>query len=170
MAVALLVRPAPHGKYRIIDGHRRFLILKELANERGEELLLVPCRIFHNVTEADVDAIRFEVQDNVEAWDPATREAFFTRYQRLAGLNSIAEAKGELGDRSTSRDEAHEWSSLPEAIRRLCDDANLARTYRQAIGRIVRNSQRSGYAPAEVVALIKKIMDEIQRGVITQAR
>ncbi len=54
----LLVNETADGRLRIIDGHRRHTCLKQLKSVEA------PCIIYDNLSEADVELVRFQAQNN----------------------------------------------------------------------------------------------------------
>lgn len=52
------------GRFKIMDGHRRFSCAKKLELEK------VPCRIYPNMSEGEFEARRYEMQNNRKSWKP----------------------------------------------------------------------------------------------------
>jgi ParB/RepB/Spo0J family partition protein len=83
------------GRYLIIDGHRRYICAQALNYEQ------VPCRVYPKLSNAELETLRYEIQNVRRPWKPHERsesldrikiEKGFTSNKQLAEHLSITEA------------------------------------------------------------------------------
>lgn len=79
------------GKYKIIDGHRRYRCAKELG------LTVVPCLIYPALDAGEFEVRRYEMQNLRRAWKPLERSDSFLRMKNHFGFQSNKEMAHHLG-------------------------------------------------------------------------
>lgn len=84
------------GKYKIIDGHRRYRCAKEL------ELPVVPCLVYPALDEGEMEVRRYEMQNLRRPWKPLERSDAFLRMKNKLGFQSIREMAEHIGISETS--------------------------------------------------------------------
>lgn len=84
------------GKFKIIDGHRRYKCAKEL------ELSVVPCLVFPALSDGELEVRRYEMQNLRRPWKPLERSDAFLRMKNQMGFQSIREMAEHIGISETS--------------------------------------------------------------------
>lgn len=78
----IMVTQKDENRYIIIDGHRRYLCLKELGLEH------VMCQVYPELDDGELEVRRYEKQNNRKGWKPMEKS------------NSLSRAKTKLGIRN----------------------------------------------------------------------
>jgi ParB/RepB/Spo0J family partition protein len=89
--VPLAVMVVAPDRYIILDGHRRYKCAQKL------KLATVPCRIYENLSPAEIERKRYNIQNNRRPWRPLERSNAIERIKEAAGLRSEKEVADFLG-------------------------------------------------------------------------
>ncbi len=89
--VPLAVMVIAQDRYIILDGHRRYKCAQKL------KLPTVPCRIYENLSPAEIERKRYNIQNNRRPWRPLERSNAIERIKEAAGLRSEKEVADFLG-------------------------------------------------------------------------
>ncbi|PZF72596.1 ParB/RepB/Spo0J family partition protein [Taibaiella soli] len=84
------------GRYRIMDGHRRFACAKELKFKK------VPCRIYPKMKDGEFEARRYEMQNNRREWKPIEKANAIHRIRTEYNNASEKEVADLIGMRQTT--------------------------------------------------------------------
>jgi len=79
------------GRYIIIDGHRRYICAQKLGFTH------IPCRIYPNLSSAELEARRYEIQNNRRPWKPMERSEALERIKVENGFTSNKQLAEHLG-------------------------------------------------------------------------
>lgn len=79
------------NKYKIIDGHRRYLCAKELDFE------FVPCLVYPELNDADMEVRRYEMQNLRRPWKPLEKSDALHSLKNRLGFKSNKELAEFLG-------------------------------------------------------------------------
>ena len=79
------------GRYLIIDGHRRYICAQKLG------FTTVPVRIYPKLSAGELEAIRYEIQNNRRPWRPMERSEALERIKSENGFGSNRELSQYLG-------------------------------------------------------------------------
>ncbi len=77
-------------KYRIIDGHRRYLSARDLGIE------IIPCIVYEKMPEGELESRRYEIQNNKKAWLPIEKSNALNRIKGLLGFKTNRELANYL--------------------------------------------------------------------------
>lgn len=78
----LAVTNVSKNRYRIVDGHRRYRVAKELGWKS------LPCRVYDSSEAAKLEKVRFEIQNNRRPWKPLERAEALERIKSLSGFKT----------------------------------------------------------------------------------
>lgn len=78
-------------RYVIVDGHRRYICAQRL------DLKTIPCRIYPKMTDGELEARRYEIQNNRRNWKPMEKSNSLHRIKTKFGLNTNRELADVLG-------------------------------------------------------------------------
>lgn len=123
MQQPITVKKAESG-YIIVDGHRRY----KCATELGWKV--IPCRVLDDLTAAEIEKVRFEVQNNRRPWKPLERADSLARIKNLAGFRSNKELAEHLYLSETLVCNSLQLHNQKEDYRKLMDKYDLAESYR----------------------------------------
>lgn len=150
------------GKFKIIDGHRRFICANEL------ELKVVPCLVFPQLTAGEMEARRYEMQNIRRPWKPLERSDALHRMKREFGFNSIKELAKYIGiSESSAADYLHLREQQLHLLTRLAE-RGLNDTYQIEIVRLKPHLRK--HAGMEVDQIIDNLLDRISAGTIKSSK
>jgi ParB/RepB/Spo0J family partition protein len=87
----ITVTKIDEGRYKIIDGHRRYLCAKELGIEE------IPCAVYDTMSEGELKVRRFALQNVRKQWKPIERsDELYTisKEENLSSFRELAEYTG----------------------------------------------------------------------------
>lgn len=79
------------GRYKILDGHRRYICAQKLGFEK------IPCRVYPKLSEGEFEARRYEIQNNRRPWKPMERSEALERIKDKSGFTSNRQLAKHLG-------------------------------------------------------------------------
>jgi ParB/RepB/Spo0J family partition protein len=149
-------------KFKIIDGHRRFICANEL------ELKVVPCLVFPQLTAGEMEARRYEMQNIRRPWKPLERSDALHRMKREFGFSSIKELAKYIGiSESSAADYLHLREQQLHLLTRLAE-RGLNDTYQIEIVRLKPHLRK--HAGMEVDQIIDNLLDRISVGTIKSSK
>ncbi len=110
----IAVMKVSDNEYMIVDGHRRFRVASELG------LKQIPCRVFEKMEMADLERLRFELQQNRRAWKSLEKAEALARIKESKKFNSkeLAEflflSESAVSASLSLRDEKEDYKNLME--------------------------------------------------------
>lgn len=110
--------------YQIIDGHRRFRCAHEI------NLKTVPCRIYNNLDDGEMERVRFELQNNRRLWKPLERASALANYKKASGIETNKEAAEKLFISETLFSNSLKLGQLKSEYKQLMDEYNIGPSYR----------------------------------------
>lgn len=124
MQQPITVKQSGKTDYQIVDGHRRYKCAVELGWKS------VPCRILDELSAAQIEKVRFEVQNNRRPWKPLERADSLARIKELAGFRTNKELAEHLYLSETLICNSLQLRDQKEEYRNLMDQHGLAESYR----------------------------------------
>lgn len=150
------------GKYKIIDGHRRFICASEL------ELSIVPCLVYPKLSAGDMEARRYEMQNIRRPWKPLERSDALHRMKREFGFQSIRELSRYIGiSESSAADYLYLREQQLHLLSRLAE-RGLNDTYQIEVVRLKPHLRK--HAGMEVDQIIDNILDRISADTIKSSK
>lgn len=89
--VPLAVLKVAQDRYTILDGHRRYKCAQKL------KLVTVPCRIYEDLSPAQIERKRYNIQNNRRPWRPLERSNAIERIKQATGLRTEKDVAQFLG-------------------------------------------------------------------------
>ncbi|HEV2402756.1 MAG TPA: ParB/RepB/Spo0J family partition protein [Candidatus Saccharimonadales bacterium] len=150
------------GKYKIIDGHRRYICANEL------ELKVVPCLVYPELSPGEMEARRYEMQNIRRPWKPLERSDALHRMKREFGFQSIKELAQYIGiSEASAADYLHLREQQLHLLSRLAE-RGLNDTYQIEIVRLKPHLRKVG--GMQVDQIIDDILDRISNGTIKSSK
>jgi ParB/RepB/Spo0J family partition protein len=87
----IVVSEREPGYYLIIDGHRRFICAQKLGYTH------VPCRIYPQLSDGELETRRYEIQNNRRPWRPLERSEALERIKNAHSFTSNVQLAEHLG-------------------------------------------------------------------------
>lgn len=150
------------GRYKIIDGHRRFIC----ANELG--FSVVPCLVYPKLSPGEMEARRYEMQNIRRPWKPLERSDALHRMKKEFQFQSSKELARYIGiSESSARDYLHLREQQLHLLTRMAE-RNLNDSYQLEIVRLKPHLRK--HAGLEVDQIIDNILDRISAGTIKSSK
>ncbi len=150
------------GRYKIIDGHRRFIC----ANSLG--LTHVPCLVYPKLSAGEMEARRYEMQNIRRPWKPLERSDALHRMKREFGFQSIKELSSLIGiSESSAADYLYLREQQLHLLSRLAE-RGLNDSFQIEIVRLKPHLRK--HAGLEVDQIIDNILDRISNGTIKSSK
>lgn len=150
------------GRYKIIDGHRRFICLRELG------YAMIPCLISPRLSAGELELRRYEMQNVRRAWKPLERSDALHRIKREFGYNTIKEVQEAVGGaESTIADYLQLREQQLHLLSRLAE-RGLNDSYQIEIVRLKPHLRK--HAGLEVDQIIDDILDRISNKTIKSSK
>jgi len=124
MQQPITVKPDSQDTYVIVDGHRRYRCAKELGLDK------VSCRVLDDVTAAQLEKARFEIQNNRRPWKPLERAESLARIRALAGFQTNKELAEYLYLSETLVCNSLKLREQKEDYKRIMDEFEIPESYR----------------------------------------
>lgn len=150
------------GLYKIIDGHRRYIVAKELGFKN------IPCLVYQKLKKGDLEAIRFEVQTNQRRWKPSERSEALNRIKTEKQFKSNRELAQFLGLSETVVANSLQLRDLVLAYHDLMRTYDLSEAYQIEFMRLKPKLRKLDNM--EVNQIIENIFERIQNHVIKNAK
>lgn len=141
------------GKYRIIDGHRRYKCAKDLG------FTLIPCLIYPDLDPGEMEVRRYEMQNLRRPWKPLERSDAFLRMKEKLGFRSIREMAEYIGISEGSVANYLELRNQQLHLLSRFEKNNLGESYQTEIVRLKPHLCKVG--DFEANEIIDNIMERI---------
>jgi ParB/RepB/Spo0J family partition protein len=150
------------GRYIIIDGHRRYICAQKLG------FLKVPCRIYPKLSNAELEAIRYEVQNNRRPWRPMERSEALERIKTENSFTSNRQLAEHLGITEAVVANSLQLRRQKMDYIELMERYNLTESYRIEFVRLKPKLRK--IRNYEVDEMIINLFDRIQHKVIKNSK
>jgi len=160
--VPLAVLVVAPNRYLILDGHRRYKCAIKL------KLPSVPCRVYENLTPAEVERKRYNIQNNRRPWRPLERANAISRIKEATGLQTPKEVAAFIGLSIFVVSKAIEMRSIKIDYLELMEKYNLAQAYRDEFLKMHKKIHKVKDIEADEV--VSKIFEKIGSGKITNSK
>ncbi|MBI3120168.1 MAG: ParB/RepB/Spo0J family partition protein [Candidatus Kerfeldbacteria bacterium] len=165
----LIVRKTPQGKFRILDGHRRYICLKRLVEEdKLIEFEKIPCRVYEQLPTDEEERIRFEVQNNRRSWKPIERAQVINRIRESGSFRSQEDVAKFLNIPRTLVGNSLQLRSLNLDLIAKMEKRDLKPTYQTELVRLIPKLCKIKNIEAEMI--IQNIISRIDQKVIRSAK
>lgn len=149
------------GRFKIMDGHRRFSCAKQIGMEK------VPCRVYPNMSMGEFEARRYEMQNNRRSWKPLEKANALhkIRTELSANKRELAELIGVSSATVTHftklRDTRMEYLELMA-------EYGMKESHRIEFMRVLPKLRKiRGF---EIDDIVKVLFEKIKTGVIRNSR
>lgn len=150
------------GKFKIINGHRRYIVAKELGYKT------IPCIVYPKLGKGDLETNRFEIQINQRRWKPSERSEALNRIKTEKGFKSNKDLAEYLGLSETVVANSIQLRNLALEYISLMEKYQLSESYRTEFMRLKPKLRKLG--DMEVSDIIVNIFERIQNHVIRNAK
>lgn len=159
----LAVSQIGKDEYFLIDGHRRLLGGQEAG------LKTVPIDIFSvEVTDAEFDQIRFELQNDRRAWKPFERSKALVQIKKKKQFSDAKQLADFLHLSPNSMNTSLKLQILRDKYEKLMNDNNLSETYQVEFIRL--QPKIRPIKELTVEQIIKNIFERVKHKVIDSAK
>jgi ParB/RepB/Spo0J family partition protein len=150
------------GRFKIIDGHRRFICANELS------FSVVPCLVYPKLSSGEMEARRYEMQNVRRPWKPLERSDALQRMKHEFGFQTNRELAQYIGiSEASAADYLHLREQQLHLLTRLAE-RNLNNSYQIEIVRLKTHLRK--LAGMEVEQIIDNILDRISAGTIKSSK
>ncbi|HMS92236.1 MAG TPA: ParB/RepB/Spo0J family partition protein [Candidatus Saccharibacteria bacterium] len=150
------------NRFRIIDGHRRYLCAKEL------ELKMIPCLIYPRLNEGEFEVRRYEMQNIRRPWKPAERSDSLHRMKKKFNTQSFKELAQLIGmSESSVADYLHLRDQQIHLLSRF-EQYDLNDSYQIEISRLKPHLRKVANLEAEQI--IDNILERIKHEKINSSK
>jgi ParB/RepB/Spo0J family partition protein len=160
--VPLAVLVVAPDRYLILDGHRRYMCAQKL------KLPTVPCRVYENLSPAEVERKRYNIQNNRRPWRPLERANAISRIKEAAGLQTPKEVAAFIGMSIFIVTKAIEMRSTKIDYIELMEKYNLSQAYRDEFLKMYKKIHK--VKDIEAHQIVDKIFEKIARGKIANSK
>jgi ParB/RepB/Spo0J family partition protein len=160
--VPLAVLVISPNRYLILDGHRRYKCAQRLG------LKDVPCRVYENLSPAEIERKRYNIQNNRRPWRPLERSNAIERIKEAAGLKTYSEIARFLGLSVSLVNCSLRLRSQKMEYIEMMERYNLAQSYRDEFLKLRPKIHK--VKNFEVDEIIKIIFQKIENQKITSAK
>lgn len=150
------------GRYIIIDGHRRYICAQKLGFTH------VPCRIYPKLTNAELEARRYEIQNNRRPWKPMERSEALERIKTEAGFSSNKQLAEHLGITESVVANSLQLRKQKMDYIELMERYDLSESYRVEFVRLKPKLRK--IKDHEVDQIITNLFDRIKHKVIKNSK
>jgi len=149
------------GKYRIIDGHRRYRCAQDLKWEK------IPCRVYPILEDADLERVRFEIQNNRRPWKPLERSHALTRMKQSGGYTDDQLAEMLFVSRALVTNSIMLGKQKEEYLK-LMEEYDLSESYQAEFTKLRPKLRK--IREFEVGDIAKNLFERTQHSVIRSAK
>lgn len=150
------------NKFIIIDGHRRYIIAKDL------KFKTLPCIVYPKLKKGDLETKRFEIQTNQRRWKPSERSEALNRIKTEKEFKSNRELAQYLGLSETVVANSLQLRNLVVEYLSLMEKYELSEAYRIEFMRLKPKLRKIG--SIEINDIIVNLFERIQHHVIKSAK
>ena len=158
----IVVNKTKEGRYIILDGHRRYICAQKL------NFTEVPCRVYFNLSPAEFESRRYEIQNNRRPWKPLERSEAIRRIKDYLKLDTNKEVADHLHMSETAAANSlqlgkEKWDHLE-----LMAKYELSEAYQVEFVRLKPKIRR--IKELEVDDIIKRLFEKVQHKTIRSAK
>lgn len=153
----ITVKKKGQDSYLIVDGHRRYKCAIEMAWKT------IPVRILDELTAAQIEKVRFEMQNNRRPWKPLERADALARIKELAGFGTNKELAGHLYLSETLVSNSLKLRGQKEDYKKLMDTYDLSESYRVEFVKLLPKLRqiREWDTPAIIETLFQRVQHRV---------
>lgn len=157
----LKVCEVSEGRYKIMDGHRRFSCAKRMG------LKTVPCRIYPNMSDGEFEARRYEMQNNRKSWKPLEKANALHKIQTQ--LNATKKEMADLiGVTSTAIVHFSQLRDTRMEYLEMMAENGMKESHRIEFMRVLPKLRK--VREYEIDDIVKIVFDKIKDQVIKHSR
>lgn len=149
-------------RYIIIDGHRRYIVAKEIG------LNSIPCIVYSKLKPADLEISRFEMQNNRRQWRPLERANSFERIKKLLHFKTNQQLADYFGYSKTLVNNSLQLREIALNYLELMKEYGLSESYHVEFVRLKPKIRKIGNF--EVQDIIINLFERVQNKVIQSAK
>ncbi len=165
----LLVSEFASGRYRIIDGHRRYYCLKKIAADKSDfDTTCIPCRVKRDLSKGDKEIIRFEVQTNRRPWKPYEKTRAIATVRKEKNLKDPKDVAALINISLTSVRIALDMQEQAAYFLQLIGKFNLTESYVHELVRL--NPKLVRIKEIEAPRIAEILFDKAHRKIIRSAK
>lgn len=158
----IVVSEQEPGYYVIIDGHRRHLCAQKLGFET------IPCRVYPKMTQGELEARRYEIQNNRRSWKPLERAEALERIKINKGFDNNKDLADYLGASETAIANSLQLQKLKSGYRAMLERYNFNPAFSTEFIRLKPKLRKvKNY---EIATIIQVIFDRVGSGVIKNSK
>lgn len=159
---AIMVTQKDDNRYLIIDGHRRYLCLKELGFDK------VNCQIYPDLDDGELEIRRYEKQNNRKNWKPMEKANSLHRAKTKLGLKTNEELSKILNLSRTTIASSLQLRDQKIDYLGLIHDYKIKEAYSIEFLRLLPKLRK--IRNFEVPDIIKIIFEKVQHRIIKNAK
>lgn len=153
----LKVCEVEEGRFKIMDGHRRFSCAKKIG------LKEVPCRVYPKMSEGEFEARRYEMQNNRKSWKPLEKANALHKIQTQ--LNASKKQMADLvGVSSTAIIHFSKLRDTRMEYLELMAEYGMKESHRIEFMRVIPRLRK--IRDLEIDDIVKIMFEKIKDGVI----
>lgn len=150
------------NRYKIIDGHRRYKVAKDLG------VITIPCIVYSKLKPADLEISRYEMQNNRRPWRPIERSNHFARIMELMRLKNNQQLAQALHLSKTLVNNSLQLRTIHLDYLTLMEKYGLSESYHTEFVRLKPKIRKIGNF--EVQDIIVNIFERVRNKVIKSAK
>ncbi len=158
----ITVKKSGPDTYLIVDGHRRYKCALEIGWKT------ISCRVLDELTAAQIEKVRFEVQNNRRPWKPLERADALARIKELAGFGTNKELAGHLYLSETLVSNSLQLRGQKEDYKKLMDTYDLSESYRVEFVKLLPKLRQ--IREWDVPEIIETLFQRVQHRVIQTSK
>jgi ParB/RepB/Spo0J family partition protein len=160
--VPLAVMKVAPDRYTILDGHRRYKCAQKLKS------LTVPCRVYEQLTPAEMERKRYNIQNNRRPWQPLERSNAIERIKQAAKLKTDREVAEFIGLSISVVNVSLRLRNQKMEYIEMMEHFNLAQSYREEFLKLSKKIHKvKDFEADDIIQIIFKKIDD---GKITAAK
>ena len=158
----LMVSQVEDNRYIIIDGHRRYLCLKELGIEKAM------CQVYPKLSDGEFEARRYEKQNNRKGWKPMEKSTSLHRIMTKLGIDTNQELAILLNLSRTTVSNSLQLRDQKLEYLELMQEYKLSEAYRMEFVRLRPKLRK--IRNFEVPHIVEIIFEKVRNKVIRSSK
>lgn len=158
----IMVTQRADNRYVIMDGHRRYLCLQTLKVEKAM------CQIYPNLSDGELEARRYEKQNNRKGWKPMEKSNSLHRIKSKLGIKTNVDLSNLLNLSKTTINSSLQLREQKLEYLEIMQEYKLKEAYRLEFVRL--QSKLVKIRNFEVPDIIKILFEKVNRRVIKSAK
>lgn len=148
------------GRYKIMDGHRRFSCAKKLGLDQ------VPCRVYPKMSAGEFEARRYEMQNNRKSWKPLEKANALHKIQTQLNA-SKKEMANLVGVSSTAIRHFSQLRDTRMEYLEMMAEYGMKESHRIEFMRVLPRLRK--IRELEIDDIVKILFEKIKAGVISKS-